>query len=375
MTESFEIKTKEFDKNTIDTDVHVLVVSDIHLGSRNCNLIQLKEFLDAIKNNKFGQNLEKLIIIGDFLDLMINFKKNFTTPTRRIIFKRTMISKSPQLMADYMRIERNQFTYRDVICYLCGILQSKTNLKIIFALGNHEIKIYGNSDKKFSTRSEEIANIFQKRCINCTQKKNMLDNIEITQYVVIDKNLNPKCYHSVKDFKNEAFPILLSHGHQYESKFFREIVGRFVWRRIFNIKEDWKKSLYDYIWNDYLYREKEKRMMNPDHPQQNILTEKWVRKKLAEQGIKGTKIEKDIIFYLKSVRELKWLLTRKTAHNYHKAIEKFIKKKLKREGLHVIYGHTHIKEEEGENLISNTGTWQNYYSEQHKKSTYITISL
>ena len=88
----------------------VLVTSDVHLGSLDCEIDLFIQFLREIIDGEFGRDLQALIILGDFIDLCMDV---------------------PQTLLKRKKIQEI-FTLLLRIKYL-------TNL--IFVIGNHEIPV------------------------------------------------------------------------------------------------------------------------------------------------------------------------------------------------------------------------------------------
>ena len=62
-----------------ESNPRILIISDVHLGALNSNLDQFTLFLSKIINGEFGNNLQALLILGDFLDLGTTVKSTFFT--------------------------------------------------------------------------------------------------------------------------------------------------------------------------------------------------------------------------------------------------------------------------------------------------------
>ena len=83
------------------------------------------QFLRSIINGEFGEELQALIILGDFIDLCMD------VPER--ILKRKKIQEIFTLLLDI-----------------------KKSINLIFVLGNHEIPVTGDYDEKFKRREQKF---------------------------------------------------------------------------------------------------------------------------------------------------------------------------------------------------------------------------
>jgi len=68
----------------------ILVVSDIHLGSLDSQRELFTHFLNDILNGKFGNDLQALILLGDFMTFQPFFTCSSNIFTTRITFSLRM---------------------------------------------------------------------------------------------------------------------------------------------------------------------------------------------------------------------------------------------------------------------------------------------
>ena len=154
----------------IDYTTMVIVISDVHLGGIYCRIEEFENFLDnlirEVRNKKFPF-LGKLIILGDFLDL---------------------------LTSSYSALSGNNNVKR--ILDLLDILN--THMDVIIALGNHEISTI-NYDTNFSEYKRDFIEGFTEAGLNY----NFLEEENLCQYIVIGKNVRNDIVLSLFDSKKD----------------------------------------------------------------------------------------------------------------------------------------------------------------------------
>ena len=129
----------------------ILVVSDLHLGSLDSERDLFIQFLNDIVNGEFGDELQALIILGDFIDLCTDIPET--------LMKREKVQE-----------------------ILTLLLEIKKKKNIIYVLGNHEIPVTGDYDKKFNRRKEKFLAKFKSNNFN-----ELFNEEIICQYVIIKK--------------------------------------------------------------------------------------------------------------------------------------------------------------------------------------------
>ena len=332
----------------------ILVASDIHLGSLDSERELFIQFLKDIINGEFGEKLQVLIILGDFIDLCMDI------PER--ILKREKIKEIFTLLLDI-----------------------KKSINLIFVLGNHEIPVTGDYDEKFKRRELKFLLKFKNSDFS------ELFNVELyCQYLLLKKWNNEDMlllYDSRDQIENNPIKIikiegldldtdyscLMTHGHQFDSDMYRFFVGQ-IWKSLISNKKFEVKETYDYFWNEVI---KEGRKIKP-------ITLKQMKQELVK--LKNMSIESiEVLFSELSNLEFNLIKTNmrimkkwERASNpdyYFDEIKEFLEddeydfSKIN----HVIYGHTHhsgvsygnINNQEVE--ILNSGSWQ------HMQPSYVEI--
>jgi len=337
-----------------ETKPKILVVSDLHLGSLDSERDLFIQFLQTIISGEFGNELQALIILGDFIDLCMD------VPER--ILKREKIQEIFKLLLDI-----------------------KKSINLIFVLGNHEIPVTGDYDEKFKRREHKFLRKFK------TSDFSELFNVELyCQYLLLKKWNNEDMlllYDSrdqiesnpIKKIKIEGLDLdsdyrcFMTHGYQFDSKIYRFFVGQ-IWKSLISNNKFEVKETYDYFWNEVI---KEGRKIKP-------ITFKQMKQELVKP--KDMSIESiDVLFSELSPLEFNLIKTNmrimkkwERASNpdyYFDEIKEFLEddeydlSKIN----HVIYGHTHhsgvsygnINNQEVE--ILNSGSWQ------HMQPSYVEI--
>ncbi|MCK4380320.1 MAG: metallophosphoesterase [Candidatus Lokiarchaeota archaeon] len=332
----------------------ILVASDVHLGSLDSERELFIQFLKDIINGEFGEKLQVLIILGDFIDLCMDI------PER--ILKREKIKEIFTLLLDI-----------------------KKSINLIFVLGNHEIPVTGDYDEKFKRRELKFLLKFKNSDFS------ELFNVELyCQYLLLKKWNNEDMlllYDSRDQIENNPIKIikiegldldtdyscLMTHGHQFDSDMYRFFVGQ-IWKSLISNKKFEVKETYDYFWNEVI---KEGRKIKP-------ITLKQMKQELVK--LKNMSIESiEVLFSELSNLEFNLIKTNmrimkkwERASNpdyYFDEIKEFLEddeydfSKIN----HVIYGHTHhsgvsygnINNQEVE--ILNSGSWQ------HMQPSYVEI--
>ena len=315
----------------IDYTTMVIFISDVHLGDIYCRIKEFENFLDnlirEVRNKKFPF-LGKLIILGDFLDL---------------------------LTSSYSALSGNNNMRR--ILDLLDILN--THMDVIIALGNHEISTI-NYDTNFSEYKRDFIEGFREAGLNY----NFLEEENLCQYIVIGKNVRNDIVLSLFDSKkdiefnqnnqiinnnpyNELFLYydnpennncyFLTHGYQIESTTLRNIWAR-VWNICSRLDENAKKQI-NIRWHDLR-----------DNPEggdiENMQGERPFNRALREITDYLITLQKNIQSQL-----------------FNERIRDMMQVEPLSPITNVIYGHTHI--EQGPNSdddlqILNAGCWLDY---------------
>ena len=210
----------------------ILVVSDIHLGSLDCEKDQFIQFLREILNGVFGEELNSLLILGDFIDLCTDIPK--------ILLERQKTQEIFNLL-----------------------LEIKQRLNLIFVLGNHEIPVIGNYDEKFKRRKEKYLRRFQN-----SDYEELFDKDIYCQYLLLKKG-NSEDLLLLYDTRdqieedpinkikignlelNEDYRCFMTHGYQFDGDVYRFFVGQ-IWKSLISNKKFEIKETFDYFWNEVI---------------------------------------------------------------------------------------------------------------------------
>jgi UDP-2,3-diacylglucosamine pyrophosphatase LpxH len=328
----------------------ILVVSDVHLGSFNIKEDLFIQFLNHIINGEFGNELQVLIILGDFIDLC--------TENPRTLMKRT---KTQEILSLLLEIKRK--------------------LNLVFLLGNHEIPVIGNYDKKFESRKKKYLNKFNDSEIKKYGFEELFDNELYYQFIILRK-LNNKdmllFYNSREQIENNPiteiqikgldldsnYRCLMVHGHQFESELYRFFVGQ-LWKSLIRSNKYEVKETYDYFWNQIIKSGRKIKGISFEQ----------MKEELAE--LKGTSVEKmdedfselsitEFKFYKAQMRVMKRYQRVTKIHHFLDEITEFLEDerydlaKINK----VIFGHFHYKAQTTATInqqqveIINDGTWQ-----------------
>jgi UDP-2,3-diacylglucosamine pyrophosphatase LpxH len=337
-----------------ETKPRIIVVSDVHLGSLDSEIDLFTQFLRNIINGEFGNELQALIIMGDFIDLCTD-----------VPFKILKDKKIQEVLKLLIKI--------------------KENIKIVFLLGNHEIPVTRDYDEKFKRRKDKFLRKFQN-----SNFQEIFDNSLYYQYILFKKwnnedtlllyDTRDQIYHTpITQIKiNDVdlagdYECLMTHGYQFDSEIYRFFVGQ-LWKSLINNDKYEVKETYDYFWNEVI---KNGRKIKP-------ITFKQMKEDLANlKEITLTKV--DLLFselntlefnlIKANMRVMKKWERASNPDYYLNEIKKFLEdddfnfSKIN----HVIYGHSHHKERTQRAInnkqveIINDGSWQ------HVQPTYVEI--
>ncbi|MHA1309595.1 MAG: metallophosphoesterase [Candidatus Helarchaeota archaeon] len=313
----------------------IIIMSDTHLGASGARVKLIQEFihkiLDDLNNNEgFKNDLKAFIILGDIFDLVCDSYKDIV------------------------------HDYKEILEDIDAILNH--GVAVVLTLGNHDISVSGNLDKKFLKQKRKLIKKFKE--INLNAK--FLNELTIGQYLYIHNNTrgweisiynkknifdsNPINTITLQKTENlsKKFHILLTHGHQFFPE--KTKLASSIWDFCLSAP-DIIKEFFNYLWNVVLKREKTNEPINLDdelEKNQEILEKKF--------NLKLKSRKKKVI--------MKYYTNFKDIDNYRDQLinsEAKIKEVLgDTEITHIIFGHTHKVEilKEDNRLIYNTGAWQ-----------------
>jgi UDP-2,3-diacylglucosamine pyrophosphatase LpxH len=334
----------------------LLVVSDIHLGSLDSERELFTQFLTSILNDEYGNELQVLIILGDFIDLCTDIPK-------------TLLER-----------EKIQEIFR-------LLLKIKKKLNLIFILGNHEIPVTGDYDEKFKVRKDKFLKRFESSDFN-----ELFDNKIFCQYLILKKWENEDILF-LYDSRNQIegnhinkvsipglelendYECLMTHGYQFDSEIYRFFVGQ-IWKSLISNNKFEIKETYDYFWNQVIKNGRKIKSISYE----NMKNELAKLKKMSLELIESLFSElRDVEFNLikANMRILKkWQHVTKPDYYFDK-IKEFLEKdntNLSKIN-HIIYGHSHHSGIAYGNInnqiveIINAGAWQ------HVEPSYVEILL
>lgn len=339
-----------------DYNPKILIVSDIHLGSLDCEEDQLIQFLRRILDGKYGIELKALLILGDFIDLCTDIPK--------ILLKREKVQE-----------------------ILTLLLEIKKKMSIIFILGNHEIPVTGDYDEKFKRRKEKYLRKFKS-----SDFSDLFANENYCQFLLLKRVNNEDMlllYDSrdqIEDNPIRKIPIdgldleedyrcFMTHGYQFDGDVYRFFVGQ-IWKSLISNHKFEIKETYDYFWNEII---KDGRKIKP-------ITYEMMIEELAI--LKNVSIESQKVLFSElsslefnlikaNMRVMKkWEHASKPDY-YFGEIKIFLEddKYNLSQINHLIYGHSHHKQVYDGKVnghpiqIINDGSWQHTepsYAEIHK---------
>ncbi len=332
----------------------ILVASDIHLGSLDSERDLFIQFLKDIISGEYGNDLQALIILGDFIDLCMD------VPER--ILKREKIQKIFTLLLDI-----------------------KKSINLIFVLGNHEIPVTGDYDEKFKFREHKYLHKFKN-----SDFYELFNEELYCQYLLLEKwkgedmlllfdsrdqiESNPikKIIIDGLDLDSD-YCCFMTHGYQFDSDIYRFFVGQ-IWRSLISNKKFEVKETYDYFWNEVIKEGRKIKPITLKQMKQELVTLKNMARKSIEVLFSGLSyLEFNLV--KANMRIMKKWQRASNPDYYFDEIKEFLEddkydfSKIN----HVIYGHTHhsgisygnINIQEVE--ILNSGSWQ------HMQPSYIEI--
>lgn len=320
----------------------IIFVTDVHLGARNNLHAEFLKFLKLLNEKRAAgllNNLHCFIIMGDFLDILVDSFKD--------------LAKETLNNAVYTELNRLK----------------NTNVEILLIFGNHEVSVFGC----FKKHKERFIKQFSKHNNTLT----FLKEENVAQYMILerlaDNSREIRLYNEGKDIKkNKPFrklplpphpqPVanskyLICHGHWF-TFWVTLMSGWLAWNPLIN-KPDFVKEAMNFAWN---YNKGD-------------LSEKKIDEALTayKEGKEGQELQQinDLIAEKKSFLDMsekeKQSFARREklkASLVNPGVIKFLKRK--KWGVDtVIFGHTHeqyittdYKLNDRPILLANGGGWQ-----------------
>jgi len=338
-----------------ENDTIILVTSDIHLGSLDCEIDFFIQFLKEINTGKFGKDLQAFIILGDFIDLCMDVPKT--------LLKREKIQEIFTLLLN---------------------IKKWTNLIIV--LGNHEIPVIGDYDEKFKRRKIKFLKKFEN-----SNFSELFDNELYCQYLLLKKwnneyalllydtreqiESNPTRIIKIKGFDLESdYCCFMTHGYQFDNDMYRFFVGQ-IWKSLISNSKFALKETYDYFWNKVIKEGRKIKSITFNQMKQELVVLKNKSIKEIDNSFQGLSYVEFNIIKL-NMRIMKRWERASNPNSYFDEIKEFLEEedydfpKI----THIIYGHTHhsgISYGNINNLeveILNDGSWQ------HVQPTYVEIN-
>ncbi|MHA1271084.1 MAG: metallophosphoesterase [Candidatus Helarchaeota archaeon] len=311
-----------------------ILISDTHLGATGSRYRKFNEFLksnlEKIKNDpKFKENLKSFIILGDIFDLVCDSCRDI---------KKDHITIFNQL--------------NELIDY---------GISVISILGNHDISVSGNYDKKFVKEKKKLIRKFKKLKFDAK----FLNELSISQYLLL-KNINAKWYLHLYDTQNiyntdpirtielgnvisldKDYNILLTHGHQFFPV--KTQGASSIWDFCLNAP-DFIKEIFNYLWNIIISGIKPNK--NSEFEELIIKNKEDIHRKFNLKLTKQ-KIKKVVKFYDDMINGDH---LRDTLKNANIVIPDILETSRL---THILFGHTHKVEiyNKDDILIINTGAW------------------
>jgi len=334
----------------------ILIASDVHLGSLDSERDLFIQFLRKIVNGEYGKEIQVLIIMGDFVDLCTDIPET--------LLKREKIQEIFTLL-----------------------LEIKKKMKLIYILGNHEIPVTGDYDKKFNRRKKKFLAKFRNSQFNeffteetfyfCQYAilKNWNNNDMILMYTSRDQIENePINTLKIEGLDlDEDYRCLMLHGYQFDSDIYRFFVGQ-IWKSLISNNKFEVKETYDYFWNEII---KNGRKIRPI-TYEIMLEELSKLKKMSRDSINVLFTELSILEFnlIKANMRVmkKWQRASKPDY-YYDEIKSFLEDNNHDFSTinHIIYGHSHHSGIAYGNInsqrveIINDGAWQ------HVEPSYVEV--
>ncbi|MFW9826658.1 MAG: metallophosphoesterase [Candidatus Thorarchaeota archaeon] len=332
----------------------LLVTSDVHLGSLDCERDLFIQFLKNVINGGFGKDLQVLILLGDFIDLCTDIPKT--------LLKREKVQKILSLL-----------------------IEIKNSINVIYVLGNHEIPVTRDYDEKFTRRRKKFLEKFSK-----SDFRELFDEKIFCQYLILKRwndeamlfmynerdqiEENPIDKVPLEGFNlREDYKCLMTHGYQFDSEIYRFFVGQ-IWKSLISSNNFEIKETYDYFWNNIIKNSRKIKPVTFQNMKDELAVLKNKSKEVIDTQFLGlSSLEFNLIKSNMRVMK-KWQKVSKPDY-YFNEIKSFLEDGRYNfsEINHLIYGHSHHKEVfhgivNGHSIeIVNDGAWQ------HIKPSYVEI--
>jgi len=331
----------------INEETMVLVVSDQHLGALKSKDEEFKTFLDEILDRLENGSLKKLkalLILGDFFDLIMDTYKSISREFEEI----------------YERLDT----------------LIENGIHVITTLGNHEISIRNPYEKRFTWRKKKLIRKFRRKKL----KKNFLTKKNVCQYILLRKNENgqlelvtydsKKHIDKIKIVKKEilckipdegplsgAYKCILTHGFQFEPEKYSFFA--LIWAILLRMP-GFIKGIFDVLWNGII--------KTPGKTALQKIDKASIKQRMEEKKLKFKKTQRISYFFFK-----RWIIKELVKEEEHRAAiedneefnkvieESYIDDFLDLGITHVIYGHSHTKQDTIDVKripVFNTGGWQ-----------------
>jgi len=334
-----------------ENDPLIITVSDVHLGALKSKLDSFKQFLKAILNGLYGNDLQAFVILGDFFDLCTDVPKTLLTDSK----------------------------IQEIFTLLLDI---KKRMHLIFALGNHEIPITGNVftgtyDDKFNRRKEIFLNKFKNGNFD-----ELFDEQSFCQYILLREwnNSDRILLYDSQD-QIEGSPIntlnieglnldsdykcLMMHGYQFEKDYIRFFIGP-IWKSLISSDNIDFKEPFDYFWNEIIKQDKKVKPTTIKEMKDDLIKLKALSPDIIDHHFSRLNNLNFDFLKIKMRVMQKWEKTRKYEY-YLEGIEDFLEDDIFSGVNHIIYGHSHERGKFSETLhnrsveIVNDGAWQHVY--------------
>ena len=258
-------------------------------------------------------------------------------------------------------------------------------MNLIFLLGNHEIPVTGDYDKKFERRKKKFLNKFRN-----SDFKELFNNELYYQYALLKKGVTDNMlflYNSREQIENDPvkkvkivgldldsdYRCFMVHGYQFESEIYRLFVAR-LWKSLISSSNFEIKETYDYFWNFIIRNGRKIKPIRFEDMKGELAKIKRKSIKSVDTAFSGLNIL-EFNFLKANMRVMKkWRRASKPTY-FLNEIKEFLEdddydfSKIN----HVIYGHSHYKEITYATInnqqveVINDGAWQ------HAQPSYLEI--